>query len=723
MLLTKNNTASVCPVFKSAAGAILYGGIMKLKSHTSDSSFSWIKDSISVSVSDLSSAEIVLKFSDFSVTAFSSFSFLARDPETKEEVSVPFIQLSPDTFRLNLSVFHEFICFKKNHTLILTLNCITSDNQKLLYSLHPDRNLNMDYHIFINDIYFPEDTSPEPNEYIGILTAGFDNLLIIRLCSRKFFMETLLICAYHKLKITHGILKVSFDLEQSKHKYIKTGLFFRSKLAEDAAVYDFTTESIKSHQNLQRISISLDLRSVEWKSLYWDIFVLVQNADTGEISQIPIYMTAWQRIQQKFLSDISYQTADDFYFFPYYTSKRTLAFTNRQRKKYDGMDIIFKEFLSVFLYRIAKPYWKRKHICLVCEKFSSMAQDNGYYFFKHCMEQNEEAFLNKKIYYIITKDSPDRSKVEPYKNRLLNFMSIRHMIYLLAADLIVSSDSRYHTYAMQSRHSIFNRYIKKIPFVFLQHGVIALKRVDNFYGKGKKGGCNLFVVSTNKEKQTIIDNFEYEPDEVINTGLPRWDILEDKSQGKREILIMPTWRNWLDSVPDKAFEESDYFRHYMGLLNSVRLNNILEKYDLEINFYLHAKFQEYADNFKSISHRIHLISFGEVAVNEMLMRCRMLITDYSSVCWDILYQDKPSIFYQFDIEKYNEAHGSYIDMETELFGDRASTEAQLLDLLEETVQNDFHLKPEYEKMRREYLQFKDNNHSKHICEEIKKKFH
>lgn len=112
MLLTKNNTASVCPVFESAAGAILYGGIMKLKSHTSDSSFSWIKDSISVSVSDLSSAEIILKFSDFSVTAFSSFSFLAHDPETKEEVSVPFIQLSPDTFRLNLSVFHEFICLK-----------------------------------------------------------------------------------------------------------------------------------------------------------------------------------------------------------------------------------------------------------------------------------------------------------------------------------------------------------------------------------------------------------------------------------------------------------------------------------------------------------------------------------------------------------------------------------------------------------------------------------
>ena len=102
-----------------------------------------------------------------------------------------------------------------------------------------------------------------------------------------------------------------------------------------------------------------------------------------------------------------------------------------------------------------------------------MAQDNGYYFFKHCMDENEEAYLHKKIYYIISKDSPDHYKVDPYKKNVINFMSIRHMIYTQAADLIVSSDSRYHTYAMQCRHSIFNRYLRKKKFVFLQHGVIA----------------------------------------------------------------------------------------------------------------------------------------------------------------------------------------------------------------------------------------------------------
>ena len=519
-----------------------------------------------------------------------------------------------------------------------------------------------------------------------------------------------------------GILKICYDLETGYHEYVKTELSFRNKLSKDAIAHDFTTVSTQKRGNLIRIKVSLDLNKINLKSLYWDINVLLYNPDNSKTNQISIAMDTKHRMFLKFLCNGSYRTDNGFFFYPYYTGNKMLAFVYRKEEKYDGLDIVFKEFLSIFLYRIGKSYWNKKHICLVSEKFASMAQDNGYYFFKHCMDENEEAYLNKKIYYIIAKDSPDHYKVDPYKKNVINLMSIRHMIYTQAADLIVSSDSRYHTYAMQCRHSIFNRYLRRKKFVFLQHGVIALKKVDNFYGKGMRGGCDLFVVSTNAEKQTIIDYFGYEPDEVINTGLPRWDVLKDHSQGTREIMIMPTWRNWLDSVPDKDFEESEYFKHYMGLLNSSRFSQILEKYDLQVNFYLHAKFQEYSENFNAVNKRIHLISFGEVAVNEMLMRCRMLITDYSSVSWDILYQDKPVLFYQFDLDKYNEAHGSYLDMHTELFGDRAETESQLLDRLEECIQNDFKMKPEYEAKRNEYLQFKDNQHSRHICEEIKKRF-
>ena len=98
---------------------------------------------------------------------------------------------------------------------------------------------------------------------------------------------------------------------------------------------------------------------------------------------------------------------------------------------------------------------------------------------------------------------------------------------------------------------------------------------------------------------------------------------------------------------------------------------------------------------------------------------RMLITDYSSVCWDVLYQDKPILFYQFDLDKYEEAQGSYLNMRTELFGDRAENCDELLDKLEEQIKNDFHMKPEYEAMRKRYFRSTDHTHSRQICECIK----
>ncbi|MBU5482551.1 CDP-glycerol glycerophosphotransferase family protein [Blautia sp. MSJ-19] len=662
---------------------------------------------------------------DFSPEQYEQIQFiLARENNSSEQVHLPSVR-NKNEFCLDLSPMKELFELKKNKRYLIYIQCITSQKTQvflLQYFQKPDIAPDVPF-VFADEVYFPEDPALRSKEHFGIFFPSSDNrYLLLSVCTRNNYLSRTHSCSLKSLRMRHGILKICIDLEPGSYEYSGTEFSFRNKLAEDAFAYTFdTVRTVQKGQKL-RIHLTLDLHTIECKSLYWDIFVLLTDPRSGKVTEIPVNMSTPQRMFQKFLYNGSFRTDNGFFLYPYYTGAKTLAFVYRKEEKYDGMDIVFKEFLAIFLYRIARPYWDRKHICLVSEKFSSMAQDNGYYFFKHCMDEDEEKYLNKKIFYIISKDSPDHYKVDPYKNRVLDFMSIRHMIYIEAADLIVSSDSRYHTYAMVCRHSIFNRYLRRKKFVFLQHGVIALKKVDNFYGKGMRGECDLFVVSTNAEKQTIIDYFGYEPDEVINTGLPRWDVLQDKSEGTREIMIMPTWRNWLDSVPDSDFEQSDYFRHYMGLLNSRRFSEILEKYDLQVNFYLHAKFQEYVDTFNAHNARIHLISFGEVAVNEMLMRCRMLITDYSSVSWDVLYQDKPVLFYQFDLDKYNEAHGSYLDMHTELFGARAENEEQLLDRLEETICDNFKMKPEYEQKRMEYLQFKDNRHSRHICEEIKKRY-
>ena len=94
----------------------------------------------------------------------------------------------------------------------------------------------------------------------------------------------------------------------------------------------------------------------------------------------------------------------------------------------------------------------------------------------------------------------------------------------------------------------------------------------------------------------------------------------------------------------------------------------------------------------------------------------MLITDYSSVSWDIYYMEKPILFYQFDLEQYNETNGSYIDMDKELYGDRCMTQSDLIRLLREYSENGFQEKKLYADMREHYFAYRDHNNSKRTCD-------
>ena len=50
-----------------------------------------------------------------------------------------------------------------------------------------------------------------------------------------------------------------------------------------------------------------------------------------------------------------------------------------------------KEYAALAIYYLMRPVWKKKNIWLVYEKYCVMAQDNGFYFFKYCMENLPES--------------------------------------------------------------------------------------------------------------------------------------------------------------------------------------------------------------------------------------------------------------------------------------------------------------------------------------------
>ena len=111
-----------------------------------------------------------------------------------------------------------------------------------------------------------------------------------------------------------------------------------------------------------------------------------------------------------------------------------------------------------------------------------MAQDNGYYFFKYCMENLDEK-EKKNIYYVIDKRSDEYKNVEKYGKHVIDFMSVKHMLYIMSMSICISSDSKSHLYAWRTKPSLVKRAIGKKKELFLQHGVTALKQVHQLFGK------------------------------------------------------------------------------------------------------------------------------------------------------------------------------------------------------------------------------------------------
>ena len=302
-------------------------------------------------------------------------------------------------------------------------------------------------------------------------------------------------------------------------------------------------------------------------------------------------------------------------------------------------------------------------------------------------------------------------------------MSFKHMLYAINARVYVGSDSKKHLYVWRPKPNLISIRMGSKPIHFLQHGVTALKRSGVLFGA--KGSSPMTHVSTTSEfEQHIMDEYwGYPPADAPVLGFTRWDVLEDKRtpEDEKMILVMPTWRAWLEEKTDEDFLKSDYFRNYMEMLGDESLAKCLKESGVKLIFFIHPKFKDYLSKFSAASDNIELVQFGSRPLNEIMMKCSMLVTDYSSVCWDVYYMGKPVVFYQFDYDMYMENHGSYMDMEHELFGDRFTKLDEVIESIKYNIENGFKESERAKSMRSRYFKYIDSDNSKRTYEYLKKR--
>ena len=464
------------------------------------------------------------------------------------------------------------------------------------------------------------------------------------------------------------------------------------------------------------LQAKLDLSSVERGHADWSV-MLSGGADGESAEELrPVILSGRVRMSL-ILGNYEYKREKEI-LFPMGSGNRRLIVRCRPLTCYDGKNTRMKEFLAYGLYRISRPVWRKKRIWVMFEKYCASAQDNGFVFFRYCME-NPDVKERKRIFYILDRNSPQWAETEKYRENIIPFMSFRHIFYMLAASLYVASDSRIHGYLWQPKPNLISREINRHKIFFLQHGVLGLKRVEDLFGRNGVCPVTYFTTSSKLEQDIVVKEFGYAPENAPVVGLARWDVLENRALAARpKILIMPTWRSWLEYLDDEEFCKSEYYRRYTSLISNQELLSFLKQRGTELIFYIHPKLGKFMKDFYTDSSLVKLISFGEEPLNRLLMECSMLITDYSSVCWDVYYLEKPVLFYQFDSELYNKTNGSYLDMEKELFGDRCTDEAEIITAIKEYVCGGFVEKKAFAAMRDRYFACRDHNNCRRTYEYI-----
>ncbi|MDY6407478.1 MAG: glycosyltransferase [Pseudomonadota bacterium] len=236
-----------------------------------------------------------------------------------------------------------------------------------------------------------------------------------------------------------------------------------------------------------------------------------------------------------------------------------------------------------------------------------------------------------------------------------------------------------------------NNRLKKINtlnYIFIGHGVDLLKKdVLKIYNPDRYdlqlAACHLTY--------DLYQSNNWDNSQILCAGLPRWDLLT-KAENNGHILVFFTWRR---TFKESQSAKQSYIHQVLEFLRHLR-DRVPESVAIDIA--LHHESVRGGLSPESLNTMgINVIVTDKVS--HAIRQSAMLITDYSSVCWDFMYMNKPVIFYRFDRDDLSlnlsdqEACISAMQEDRKLYN-CLYDEQSVLDLTNRYIQNNFMIEPE-----------------------------
>ncbi|HET7180699.1 MAG TPA: glycosyltransferase [Candidatus Limnocylindrales bacterium] len=312
------------------------------------------------------------------------------------------------------------------------------------------------------------------------------------------------------------------------------------------------------------------------------------------------------------------------------------------------------------------------------------ADDNAERLFEHIRANRPDI----NAWFTIASDATDWRRLRAtYGSRVVAWGSLRWRMLMLNCAWLVSSHADRGIVA--PRAVVRTEPKRPWKYAFLQHGVIK----DDLSPWLNRRDIDMFVVSTAAELESVAGDgsgYVVTHKETRLTGLPRFDRLltvarSTRPEDRRLLIVAPTWRQGLTGEIDRDTQRRDvdagywtstYHTSWLGLLSSPAIADAVRSRGWTLAFMPHPNMRPILEQMTLPAH-VQALSFEGVDVQALYGQCALLVTDYSSVAFNIAYIDRPLVYFQFDREEIERgAHlgkKGYFDYERDGFGPVAET--------------------------------------------------
>ncbi|MFC0302642.1 CDP-glycerol glycerophosphotransferase family protein [Virgibacillus soli] len=359
-------------------------------------------------------------------------------------------------------------------------------------------------------------------------------------------------------------------------------------------------------------------------------------------------------------------------------------------------------------------FLKHKTINLFFEKKSMKADESSFRVFEKVKKRSDITSTNV---FVLDKNSTDYSGLKKkYNSSLITKYSMKHYIYTFASSHFISSELPNHLFNDRLYIDDLRDKLMHTPSVFLQHGIMFAKPVDNPMAMGFHKENNQYniiknVISSDLEAEQFY-KMGYSHEELMKTGLATLDYAKLDNDANK-IAYMPTYRFWEEQlIYSGKIEQTTYYKSIMKVIRLFEENQLLDR----LMVIPHNKFSEYI--FENMSEYKDVIAPNP---SEALKKAIVFITDYSSAIYDAIYRGAYPIFYWEEKSYLIESYRAIPPVnESNAPGPIAKSRDDLLRLVKNALDRDCQLEEEYREKYKKINEFHDNKNTERIISILQK---